>query len=302
MSEGIISGILNVDKSYGMTSMQVVRRIKRASGIKRVGHGGTLDPIATGVIPVCVGRATRLMEYVIEGSKEYWGEVSLGVTTDTYDALGEVTSELDASAVTADDVRDSLRRFEGRIEQVPPMYSALKKDGTRLYDLARKGVEIEREPRPVVVYEIELDGWAPPVASIRVKCGRGFYMRSLAYDIGEALGCGGHLKSLVRSATGPFRIENAVSLDDACQAFEDGTWADVVHAPDSVLQSLRALIVGTRYRDFVKHGRPIPINASADTGPADERCRAYGTDGHFLAIIRRDAAKGQWLPERVFVE
>ena len=301
MREDVTSGILNIDKPYGMTSMEVVRRIKRASGIRRVGHGGTLDPIATGVIPVCVGRATRLMEYVIGGPKEYLGEVTLGVSTDTYDAMGEVTSERDASTVNADSVRDVLPRFEGRIEQVPPMYSALKKDGRRLYDLARDGIEVEREARPMVVYHIELEDWTPPVASVRVRCGRGFYMRSLAHDIGEMLGCGGHLKSLVRLATGPFQLEDAVALEDAQQSFEDATWADIVHPPDSVLESMRALILGQQHQKLVINGRPIPATGAAiDLGASEERCRAYSTDGRFLAILRCDLTRRQWLPERVF--
>ena len=162
MTRSISGGILNIDKPYGMTSMQVVRRVKRAGSFKRVGHAGTLDPIATGVVPVCFGPATRVMEYLLDGAKRYSGEIHLGVTTDTYDAMGQVAAETDASAITSDQVRDALAQFRGEILQVPPMYSALKRDGKRLYELARKGIEVEREPRPVSVYGIELTGWKPP--------------------------------------------------------------------------------------------------------------------------------------------
>ncbi|MCI0795201.1 MAG: tRNA pseudouridine(55) synthase TruB, partial [Chloroflexi bacterium] len=144
-------GILNVDKPYGLTSMDVVRRLKRASGQKRVGHGGTLDPIATGVIPICFGQATRMMEELINGSKRYRAAVELGVVTDTYDALGEIVETRDASAVTLADIEEAINGFIGVIQQVPPMYSALKKNGRRLYQLAREGVEVERDARSVTV-------------------------------------------------------------------------------------------------------------------------------------------------------
>ena len=300
MNRPITGAILNIDKPYGMTSMEVVRRIKRASSVKRVGHGGTLDPIATGVVPVCVGQATRVMEYVIAGSKVYTGDVVLGISTDTYDAMGEVTSERDASAVTRRQAEEALRRFEGRVDQVPPMYSALKRGGRRLYDLAREGIEVERESRPVVVHEIRLEGWAPPVARVRVSCGQGFYMRSLAHDMGELLGCGGHLKSLVRRSTGPFRLDESASLEDAQRSIQEGTWADLVYSPDCVLQSMRTLILGIRLQKAVRNGRPIPPDVPVHPGEPDERCRAYGTDGQFIAIMRFDAKRRQWLPDKVF--
>ena len=200
-----INGILNIDKPKDLTSMDVVRRIKRASKQKRVGHGGTLDPIATGVIPICMGQATRMMEYVVDGSKEYRGTVEMGVETDTYDAMGEAVRRADTSGVTAYRIEGALDSFEGEVMQVPPMYSALKIKGKRLYNLARAGIEVEREARPVKVHDVKLLDYTPPHAVVEVSCGRGFYMRSLAHDLGQALGCGGHLKELVRlrSAAAP---------------------------------------------------------------------------------------------------
>ena len=178
-SERRIDGVMVIDKPEGMTSMDVVRRIKRASRVKKVGHGGTLDPFATGVIVVCMGQATRMMEYLVDGAKTYRGVVELGIETDTYDVQGEVTRRTDASGVTVGDVEAALEEFRGVILQVPPMYSALKRQGKRLYDLARAGVEVEREPRRVEVTDVAVVDWSPPLVEVSVECGRGFYMRSL---------------------------------------------------------------------------------------------------------------------------
>ena len=205
-----------------------------------------------------------------------------------------------ASAITADQVQNALARFQGEISQVPPMYSALKRDGKRLYDLARKGIEVDREPRSVSVYGIELTGWEPPVTTVKVDCGRGFYMRSLAHDLGKTLGCGGHLKSLVRIKTGPFHIDDAVTLEEAELAFEEGSWADLVYTPDVALGSLRTIIAGRETRSAVSNGRPLPQEVSFPPTHPDERCRVYDADGQFLAIARFDPDRLQWVPDKVF--
>lgn len=295
-----IDGILNIDKPYGITSMDVVRRIKRASGQRRVGHGGTLDPVATGVIPICLGQATRMMEDLINGSKAYRADVELGVATDTYDALGEVMARADASGVTLGDVERALQGFVGDIRQTPPMYSALKRDGKRLYELARAGVEVEREARPVAVHAIDLQGWTPPIATIEVRCGRGFYMRSLAHDLGQALGCGGHLKTLERLRCGGFSVSDAVSIDEMEERFADDSWRDALHAPDVALLGLRAVIVGRRGEDMIRNGRAID-GAAGDSPPIDgARGRAYSVDGRFLATLAYDGGLRRWRPEKVF--
>lgn len=292
-----IDGILNIDKPYGITSMEVVRRVKRASRQRRVGHAGTLDPIATGVIPVCIGQATRMMEDLVNGGKAYRGQVELGVTTATYDALGEVTARADATGVKRADVVAAAARFEGEIWQVPPMYSALKREGKRLYDLARAGVEVEREARQVVASEVVLEDWTPPIATIRVSCGRGFYMRSLAHDLGQALGRGGSLKSLTRLRCAVFGIEEAVSLEEAEDRFAAGDWQAITHAPDVALQSLPALVVGKHSEELLRNGRVIEGAAAAEP---DARARAYSADGRFLASVTYDAGLRAWRPERVF--
>ena len=301
MSEQPAAGILNINKPYGITSMDVVRRVKRASGFKRVGHGGTLDPVATGVIPVCIGQATRMMEYMLDGSKKYRTTITLGVTTDTYDSMGEITETADASDLTREEVVSALTHFLGEIQQVPPMYSALKKDGTRLYDLARQGIEVERKPRPVVVHQIELTKWNPPEATVEVHCGRGFYMRSLAYDLGRALRCGGHLSTLVRLKASAFTLNESLTLEEMEDSFADGSWTEHLPSPDVVLGSMRAIIAGQRMQELIKNGRPIPSSVRIPPNEPEERCRVYGTDGSFLAIMKFDADEALWKADKVFL-
>ncbi len=295
-----INGILNVDKPKGATSMDVVRRIKRASRQKRVGHGGTLDPIATGVIPICMGQATRMMEYVVDGAKTYRGVVELGVETDTYDAMGETVREADPSGVTAARVEAALAPFQGEVMQVPPMYSALKMKGKRLYDLARAGIEVEREARPVNVYGVRLLDYTPPNATVEVSCGRGFYMRSLAHDLGRALGCGGRLKELARLRSGPFSVEDAASLEEAEERFLDGGWAALVHPPDAVVQHLEAITVDKPVEAMIGQGRPLPTGPGVPASDPGERRRVYGADGRFIGILAYNASEAHWQPEKVF--
>ena len=297
---GSPSGFLNVDKAAGATSMDVVRRIKRASQMKRVGHGGTLDPIATGVIPICIGQATRMMEYLVDSTKEYRGTIELGVETDTYDALGEVKARKDPSPVTAEDVELAIGSFHGVIEQVPPMYSALKRGGKRLYDLARAGIEVERKPRQVEVHSIELVRWETPEATVQLTCGRGFYVRSLAHDLGQQMGYGGHLKELTRLRSGPFRLSEAMTIDEAEQSFADESWRDRLYPPDVVVAKMRAAIVGSRLERRIRHGQSISEALRIPFSQPNEQCRVYSTDGRFIAILAFAASAGQWRPERVF--
>ncbi len=298
-----VDGILNMDKPYEMTSMELVRRVKRSTRQKRVGHAGTLDPIATGVVAVCFGQATRVMEYLVNGTKEYRAGIALGVETDTYDAFGEVTREDDASGVTLEEIAKALEGFMGVTEQVPPMYSALKREGKRLYELARAGVEVERQPRRVEVHSLKLLSWSPPVAMVEVACGRGFYMRSLAYDLGRKLGCGGHLKSLVRLRSGPFRVESALSLSELermCADPPEEDWREALHAPDAVLYNLRTAVLGKRLEGMVRNGMALPAGLRVPLARPDEQCRAYSVDGRFLGVLKFDGASRQWKPEKVF--
>jgi tRNA pseudouridine55 synthase len=208
-----VNGVVVIDKPSGLTSFDVVARVRRALGERRVGHTGTLDPMATGVLPICVGEATKLVPFLVSGDKEYEAELRLGVTTDSLDATGTVTSETNAANVSRSDVERALQGFVGTIQQRPPMHSALRVGGQRLYKLAHQGLEVEREPRAVVVHAIELVAYEAPLARLRVRCGKGTYIRSLAADLGAALGVGAHLTALRRTRVGPFGLDRAVALD-----------------------------------------------------------------------------------------
>lgn len=212
-----LDGLLLVDKPAGMTSHDVVHQIRRHFGIKKVGHGGTLDPAATGLLLILLGRGTKLSSQVMSSNKTYEGVMLLGITTDSQDMDGEVTREADCATITAEQIAAEMQKRTGDIMQTPPMVSAVKKNGVPLYKLARKGVTIEREPRLIHVYNFSLRGFDPPRAQFRIKCTKGTYVRTLCHDIGEALGCGGCLESLRRTQSGSYSVESAQKLDDLMQ-------------------------------------------------------------------------------------
>ena len=292
------NGILNVNKPTGKTSQQVVSLIKRRSGQRHVGHAGTLDPQASGVLPVLLGQATRVSSFITNDPKVYQAELELGVTTDTYDAEGQVTASSDASHVTREQVEAALPAFRGRIKQRPPMYSALKHRGQRLYDLARAGIEVERKEREVRVYRLELIGWQPPHLSIEVECGRGTYIRSLAHDLGQSLGCGAHLSQLVRLRCGPFYISDSLTMPQLEDSFLNGYWQQLLYPMDVALEGIPAAIVDPGQERAILHGRPVAMESAA----AGDRCRAYSTDGRFLAVLGILPQSGLWHPQKVFPE
>ncbi len=291
-----LSGIFNINKPAGMTSHDVVQAIRKASGERRVGHAGTLDPMATGVLLVCVGAATRVTEYLMEHPKSYRAEITLGVSTDTLDAEGQVTHVAERVDVTREEVEAALQQFIGKIEQVPPMYSALKKKGKKLYELAREGITVEREPREVEITRIEMVEWNPPRVVIDVDCSKGTYIRALARDLGEALGVGAHLSGLVRTASGRFRIEDAVGLDTVLEALRDDWWMLLIHPLDEALLDYEALIVDEETEKMIQQGQMIEAPEPAKTPYA----RAYSADGRFLAVLRYEPWAKMWQPSKVF--
>ncbi|MDD2732729.1 MAG: tRNA pseudouridine(55) synthase TruB [Desulfuromonadaceae bacterium] len=218
----MINGFVVIDKPAGITSHDVISRVRRILGTKKVGHTGTLDPFATGVLPIAVNDGTKCIPFLDEGSKTYEALLRLGVTTDTLDMTGAVLSESTPSSITRDQFISSLAEFTGSIGQIPPMYSAIKQNGQPLYKLARQGVEVERKVRDVEIYSLELLSFDLPHVAIRVVCSRGTYVRSLADDIGRSLGCGAALQELRRTASGPFRIEESVALADLETAAGEG--------------------------------------------------------------------------------
>ena len=280
--------------------MDIVRRMKRAADMRRVGHGGTLDPIATGVVPVFFGQATRTMEYVVDGAKAYRGTIELGVTTDTYDAEGTITETREIGSLPANDLEAALKAFCGTIDQVPPMYSAIKQQGKRLYTLARAGIEVERAPRSVVVHSLSLERWEPPEATVLIECGRGFYMRSLAHDLGQHLGVGGHLKELKRLRSSNFDIRDSITLEEAEERFSEGSIDDLMAAPDAALSKMSAMVLGRLPEAAIRNGRSLPTTERLPAAKPGDLCRAYSVDGRFLAILTFDGNEAQWRPHKVF--
>ena len=295
-------GFLNIDKPIGWTSTDVVRRVKRLTGMKKVGHGGTLDPIATGVLPVCLGAATRFAETVLLGNKAYRLTVRLGSATDTYDSTGSVTREADASAITEAQVCAMLPQFTGAISQAPPAFSAIKRDGRPLYELARAGEEVITEARQVEVLRLELTAWAPPEFVLDIRCGHGFYARSLANDIGAALGSAAHLSGLVRTKAGRFELKDACAMEDLEKLAAEGRWREVVLPIDYTLQHLRAAVLDPLKQELVWNGQSLPAGALGEK-PGDfargEQVRAYSQDGDLIAVLTCELAGIGWKPDKV---
>lgn len=215
-----MNGVLVVDKPAVLTSHDVVSNVKKKLGAKKVGHLGTLDPLATGVLVLVIDGATKCARLLDGGKKEYEAGLVLGAATDTYDSVGTITFKGDASAVTESAVMDALSRFIGRGQQVPPMYSSVKRNGVPLYKLARKGITVERQPKDIEIYSIEATSIALPAVYFRVVCSKGTYVRTLCHDLGSALGCGAHMTALRRTASGPFNIDGAVKMDEAKETLE----------------------------------------------------------------------------------
>jgi len=230
------------------------------------------------------------------GVRVYHAWLRLGITTDTHDAEGKVVSRAPVQ-VTKDEVCRSLAGFLGSIEQVPPMYSALKHGGRRLYELARQGIEVEREPRRVEIHELLVENWSPPQLAIRVACSSGTYIRALARDLGKALGCGGHMTALTRLACGSFRLEEAIGLEELAEAVAQGRLAEVMHPPDAAVADWPPLILDEDATWRIIHGQPV-VGAAMGEG---ERARVYSHRGEFLAIARWNRASGCWQPHKVFV-
>ena len=292
-----MDGILNVYKPVGPTSHDVVGTIRRLSRQRRVGHAGTLDPAAAGVLLVCLGQATRVIEYMAEHDKEYCAEITLGQSTDTFDATGRPVGLPVTPAVERPELEVALASFVGSISQRPPAYSAIKKGGQPLYKLARAGVAVEPAERNITVYGIDLLDWEPPVLTIDVRCSKGTYIRSIAHDLGQMLGCGGHLSALVRLASGHFRLEDAVTLPELGAAFADGYADSVLFSMDEALLTYPAVVLGEPVITELRQGKrwqgPPP--------PADTKtCRVYTHDGDLAALLESEGGSSAWHPRKVF--
>ena len=297
-----VNGFINLYKPTGITSMEALRRVKRITGQRqKVGHGGTMDPLARGVLPVCFGQATRLMDYIVGGKKRYVMDVRLGESTTTYDAEGEVTSARSTEGITRQQVEGALEGFIGIVDQVPPMYSAVKVDGQRLYKLARSGIEVERQARSVEIHSIRLTRFQLPELTLDVECGQGVYMRSLAHDMGEVLGCGAYVADLERRSCGGFSSTDGVSLEQLEESSgEPSGWRNYLHPVDWVLRDLRTVTVGAAAERFLRNGQPVSLGSPNVNAGYLEQFRAYNAAGQFLALVRFDRPSNIWRPVKVF--
>ena len=291
-----VDGILNVNKPAGMTSHDVVSVVRRFSRLQRVGHAGTLDPMATGVLLVCLGQATRVVEYLSDHDKKYRARVRLGVETDTYDATGAVVAER-AVSVTRGNIDAALHGFIGKLSQMPPAYSAIKREGVPLYKLARQGKPVETAPRAVEIFSIDLIEVALPEVEFDVHCSKGTYIRSLAHDLGEKLGCGAHLVALTRTASGQFTLDEAHTLDELRAAFE-GSYAERFLLPiDEALLQFEAIVLDTAMAKRIQQGNALACAREYSSS----LLRAYSTDGGLIALLERGSAADEWKPKKVFV-
>jgi tRNA pseudouridine55 synthase len=292
-----LSGILNINKAAGLSSHDVVARLRRIIAQRRVGHAGTLDPLAAGVLLLCVGQATRVAEYLMSSEKTYEARIRLGIETDTYDAEGQIVREVANLSATRKQVQHELGAMVGTIEQTPPMYSAIKKEGAPLYRLARRGQTVPRQPRSVQIHELQLLDWAPPDLAIRLRCSKGTYVRSLAHDLGQRLGCGAHVLDLTRTASGQFLIDDAITIEAFEQLAASGRAASVLQPLDAALQSFPAATVDQDTARAIALGQSVHLTNGTDAA----MLRAYDQCGQLLALLRQ-RGNGFWQPHKVFIQ
>jgi tRNA pseudouridine55 synthase len=295
--KNVVSGVLVVDKPIGLTSHDVVQIIRRGTGIRRAGHTGTLDPRASGVLVVLIGPAVRLSEYVSASDKRYQATIRLGSSTDTYDSEGTVTNSGSVEGITEEAFDEVLQSFVGEIEQVPPPYSAVKVHGKKAYDFAREGDEVDLQPRKINVYSLDVLEWAPPEAVVDVYCSSGTYVRSLANDLGNKLGCGAHLIGLRRTKSGKFTLRDAVPLRRLQEAFIAGTWyKNLIPAAEALADWPMVELDGDQV-ELIRHGHRVAAEPEI-TGWA----RGVSEQGDLVALLQVDDETHEWQPRKVFFQ
>lgn len=293
-NKNLVSGVIVIDKPIGMTSHDVVQVVRKGTNIRRAGHTGTLDPRASGVLVILVGPAVRLSEYVSASDKRYQAVIMLGTTTDTYDADGKTTSSSPVD-VTEEQFETELQKFVGQIEQVPPPYSAVKVQGRKAYELARKGEEVELEPRLINVYSLELLEWAPPEVVIDVYCSSGTYVRSLVNDLGAKLGCGATLTGLRRTKSGRFTLRDAVPLRKLNEAFSEGNWYQYLIPAAEALSDWPTIELTHEEVETIRHGHRIPAAVKGQ----NQVC-GVSEQGELVALMELDEETMEWQPRKVF--
>ena len=281
-----MNGVINIYKNTGMTSFDVVAMVRRVAKMKKVGHTGTLDPAASGVLPVCLGKATKIIDYIMENKKVYRVNLMLGRVTDTYDLEGEVLREKDASHITKDEILNCINSFVGTIDQVPPMYSALKQNGVRLYELARQGIEVHREARKITIYSIEnIKIESNDNIQMDVCCSKGTYIRSLCYDIGEKLNVGATMTALERIQNGPFTKEEAINIEDLTEELLEKHIISI----EKALDSFEKITVNEKFGKLLRNGVKVFDNRMySEEVEFNKLYRVYEDNGVFLGLGKRD--------------
>lgn len=296
------NGIINIYKEAGFTSHDVVAKMRGICKQKKIGHTGTLDPEATGVLPVCLGSGTKLCDMLTDKDKEYVAELLLGVSTDTQDVTGRVLWEKPVT-VTEEQVREVILSFQGDYMQVPPMYSALKVNGKKLYELAREGKEVERVARPVVIHEIEILEMHLPVVKMRVACSKGTYIRTLCADIGDKLGCGGTMKSLLRTKVGGFGLEKAVTLAQLEQLRDENRMEEILFPVESAFDNCASLHVKEEFRKLLDNGNSIYPSQTVEkkTYASGEWVKLYHADESFVGVYAFEPERKWYKPVKMFL-
>lgn len=284
----MIHGVVNIKKEKGFTSHDVVAKLRGIVGQKKIGHTGTLDPDATGVLPVCLGKATKLCDMLTDKSKTYETVFVLGKMTDTQDISGTVLEEKDWNHVDDEMVSQCIMSFVGEYDQVPPMYSALKVNGKKLYELARQGIEVERKARPVEIHEIEILEIFLPYIRMRVSCSKGTYIRTLCHDIGQKLGCGACMTELVRTQVSRFRLENSFTLDEVRERKEAGTLEEILVPIDAMFDSYESVTLRAEFASFAYNGNLFKAKHLKETIALEDQkqVRVYDEQGDFIAIYK----------------
>lgn len=285
----MVHGILNIYKEKGYTSHDVVAKLRGIVGQKKIGHTGTLDPDATGVLPVCLGKATKVCDLLTDKDKTYRAILRLGITTDTQDVSGQVIKERDPRGLKEEEVRQAILSFVGAYEQVPPMYSALKVNGKKLYELAREGKTVERKSRPVHIHEIQIQEMNLPRVEFTVTCSKGTYIRTLCHDVGEKLGVGGCMEELERIAVGRFHLRDALTLKEIQEMKEEGTLEEVLRPVDSVFLQYPKMQVKASCESLAFNGNPLPKKGVEvfEGAKEDQIFRLYTESGEFLALYKK---------------
>lgn len=299
----MINGILNIYKEKGYTSHDVVAKLRGITKQKKIGHTGTLDPDAEGVLPVCLGRATKVCGLLTDKDKVYEAVLLLGISTDTQDISGTVLEEKETLTLTEEEVQDCIQKYIGEYDQLPPMYSALKVGGKKLYELAREGIEVERKKRKVLIHDIQILEIKLPRVRIRVHCSKGTYIRTLCHDIGKDLGVGGCMESLLRTNVSCFELADSLTLKQIEERVQQHTLDQILLPVDELFQEFQAVHVGRRYETLALNGNPFGRKALDESGTFvdGESVRVYDTRGRFVGIFEYRIGKQEFCVKKMFL-